>query len=602
MFKFATEGDGMKVMAIAPYDGLKELMIKLGENEDFELQVEVGDLQKGVMLAKAAVNNRTDIIISRGGTAELIQKEVPIPVIEIEVSGYDMLRVLTLVKDYPGKTAIVGFSPISEGAAAICEILDMDISAYRVANEEEVEPHLVELQKEGYQMIIGDVITVKKAEQLGLNGILLTSGKESVLKAFQNAKKMHDFFSALKNKYLISHNIIQEAKDGIVVYNQKVQAVFSNPYFKEEVNKAFEDKINTKDAVKEVLNRGIFKTVFDEKNVLWKVTGSPIPSSKLPLAVFRIQRYKSNEKQNMQGISIVSSLTENSSVNIVTGMLTNSEEMNNTLKMAEIYRDKEAPIWISGEDGTGKEGLAYYIHFNSIRRSYPLLVIDCGLIEEVQWDTLLDAESNDNLISHNENGTVFLKNINYLKLSIQKRLMDYLCKRSLRCRLIASSRENIQALIKKGDFYQDLYDLLARLDLHLPSLRNRKEDIEGFARLFISEFNTKFGKQIVGIRADAREELENFEFLGNIEQLKQIIEESVLLANGPYIERRDVKEALKSKRPLIENEKAEIDLSGTLEEIEQRIIKKVWLEEGMNHTKTADRLGINRTTLWRKLK
>ncbi|WP_342048344.1 sigma-54-dependent Fis family transcriptional regulator [Bacillus sp. OTU530] len=592
----------MKVMAIAPYDGLKELIIKLGQNEDFDLQVEVGDLQKGVTLAKEAVNDGTDIIISRGGTAELIQKEVPVPVIEIEVSGYDMLRILTLVKDYPGKTAIVGFSPILEGADAICEILDMDISTYRISNEEEVEPNLVKLQQKGYQMIIGDVITVKKAENLGLNGIFLTSGKESVLKAFQNAKKVHDFFSALKNKYLISHNIVQEEKDGVIVYNQNFQSVFSNPYFKEEVNKVFEDKINIKDAVKEVLNRGIFQTIFNEENVFWKVTGSLIPSFNLPLAVFRIQRYQSNEKQNTQGISIVSSLTENSSANIITGMVTNNEEMNHTLKMAEVYCDKEEPIWISGEAGTGKEGLAYYIHFNSIRRSYPLLVIDCGLIEGVQWDTVLDTELENNLISHNENGTVFLKNINYLKLSIQKKLMDYLCKRPLRCRLLVSSCENMQTLIKKGDFYQDLYYLLARLSLHLPSLRNRKEDIESFSRLFISEFNTKFGKQIVGVRVGAREELEKFEFPGNIEQLKQVIEESVLLANGPYIEKHDVKEVLKLKQPLIEYEKAEIDLSGTLEEIEKRIIKKVWLEEEMNHTKTADRLGINRTTLWRKLK
>ncbi|WP_078414851.1 sigma-54-dependent Fis family transcriptional regulator [Priestia abyssalis] len=590
----------MKVMAIAPYDGLKELMISLGKNDDFELQVEVGDLQNGVVLAKNAVNNGADIIISRGGTAELIQKEVPIPVIEIEVSGYDMLRVLTLVKDYPGKTAIVGFAPISEGAATICEILDIDISSFKVAQEEEVEPTLADLQKEGYQMIIGDVITVKKAEKLGLNGILLTSGKESVLKSFQNAKKMHYFFSALKNKYLISHNILQEEKEGIIVYNQTFQSIFSNPYFNEKINKTFEDNIHIKDAVNEVLHKGIFKTFFNEENLFWKVTGSPLQKDDSRLVVFRIQTCKSNETHHMQGISIVSSSTENSSLNIVNGMMTKNEKMKSVLETAEAYRDREAPVWISGEEGTGKEKLVHFIHFSGVKRSYPLLVMDCEAISEAQWADLLHAEQKENLLSYNETGTVFFKNIDCLNISIQKKLMDYLSKSSLRCRFISSSREDIQVLIKKGLFNQDLYYLLARLTLHLPSLFERKEDIESLALLFINEFNTKYGKQIVGIRNDARKDLENFEWTGNINQLKQVMEESILLADGPYLEKDDVKKVLKMKRPRAE--KGDVDLTGTLEEIEQRIIRKVWEEEGMNHTRTAERLGINRTTLWRKLK
>jgi hypothetical protein len=77
----------VKVFAIAPYEGLKEIIIELGRNQDFEIHVEVGDLEKGVELASRAVDQGFDIIISRGGTAELIQKKVSIPVIEIEVSG-----------------------------------------------------------------------------------------------------------------------------------------------------------------------------------------------------------------------------------------------------------------------------------------------------------------------------------------------------------------------------------------------------------------------------------------------------------------------------------------------------------------------------------
>ncbi|MGM7721779.1 PrpR N-terminal domain-containing protein [Metabacillus sp. Hm71] len=599
MFKIATEGDGMKIMAIAPYDGLKELMIRLGEKEDFELQVEVGDLQKGVVLAKEAVNNGTDIIISRGGTAELIQKEVPIPVVEIEVSGYDMLSVLTLVKDYPGKTAIVGFSPISEGAATISGILDIEFSTFKVRQEEEVEPILLKLKKEGYQMIIGDVITVKKAEKIGLNGILLTSGKESVIKAFQHAKRIHDLFSSLKKHYLISHSIIQEEEEGIVVYNQDFQCVFSNKYFDIEINKSFEESFNIKDAVNEVLKKGILKMIYKNGNRIWSMKGSIIQMIDSKAVVFRIQRCKSIEKQKEQGISLVSSLNDNRSVKYFNNMVSKNEEMQNTLKMAEAYRDEQAPVWISGEEGTGKESLVYFMHFTSSNRTYPLLILDCKLIGEAQWEELLNGERSNLLVQH-EKGTLFFKNIDFLKSSIQGRIFDYLSKNSLGCRLIASSSKNSQTLLKSGAFNQDLYYYIARLTLHLPSLTERKEDIESLSLIFINEFNTKFGKQIVGIRNDAKDELENFNWIGNITQLKQIIEESIFVANGPYLENYDIKKVLGSKAQAVD--KVQIDLSGTLEEIEQKIIRMIWIEEGKNQTRTAERLGINRTTLWRKLK
>ncbi|MES5261650.1 sigma-54-dependent Fis family transcriptional regulator [Priestia megaterium] len=586
----------MKVMAIAPYNGLKELMINLGEYEEFELKVEIGDLQEGVTLAKEALKKGIDVIISRGGTAELIQREVSIPVIEIEVSGYDMLRVLTLVKDYPGKTAIVGFSPISEGASTICEILDINMSSYKVREEEEIEPILIQLYQEGYMNIIGDAVTVKKAENLGLTGILLTSGKESVLKSFQYAKKVHQFISSLKKNYLISHNIIQEETEGVVVYDSTFQLVFSNPYFKEKLNGLLEQKLNLKEALNKALNTGIFKTIININNVFWKIKAYPLHDSEKKLVVFRIDKHISKENQDPEGISIISFPSE---LTLNNNIITKSESMNKVLKNATIYSDTEESIWISGEEGTGKERLAQFIHFNSVRREYPLLVMDCAMISKAKWDCLLDKDSHQGLISYNPNGSVFLKNIDALNFEVQKKLTNFLRECSNKYRFIVSSRKSVESLMKEN-FHQELYYLLASLTLVLPSLVERKEDIESLALLFIGELNIKFGKQIVGIRNNAKQELENIEWPGNINQLKQFIQESVLLADGPFLELTDIKKVMKDKSNI--SEINGIDLRGSLEEIERRIIKKVWLEEGMNQTKTAERLGINRTTLWRKLK
>jgi transcriptional regulator, propionate catabolism operon regulatory protein len=585
----------VKVFAIAPYEGLKELIIELGRNQDFEIHVEVGDLEKGVELASRAADQGFDIIISRGGTAELIQKKVSIPVIEIEVSGYDMLRVFTLVRDYPGKAAIVGFPPISEGAATVCQILEIDISPFVISKEEEVKPTLKQLLEKGYEVIIGDVITVKEAENLGLNGVLITSGKESILKAFQNAKKMHNYFSILRRKLSIAQQILQEEEEGFVVFDTTFNSVYSNTCFTEQLNKTFKASIRIEEAVTEVISKGEYTSLIENNNVFWKVKGTKLQGFEISLVLFRLHRVESNQKRLSDGINIISSLMNSSPIK---SSFIKSNQMKMVIQSAEKYSEKEESIWISGEKGTGKEKLAHYIHYHSSKRSFPLMTIHCSLLTADQWNLLLSEE--EGLLASNDNGTIFLKNIDSIPLSNQKELISYIKKNNLKSRMIASSSENILIMIESGTFLHDLYYLLAQLTLSLPPLSKRKEDIDHIARIFINESNTKYGKQIAGIRNEAIWELENYSWPGNITQLKQVINEAVLIANGPFIEKEDINNILKTK--LEETEMAKLNLSGTLEEIEMRIIRQVWLEEGMNQTKTAERLGITRTTLWRKLK
>ena len=119
------------------------------------------------------------------------------------------------------------------------------------------------------------------------------------------------------------------------------------------------------------------------------------------------------------------------------------------------------------------------------------------------------------------------------------------------------------------------------------------------ASVFINEQNLRYGKQVVGLRQEAKEYLEQGNWPGNINQLKQTINNGVLFSNGYYLEIEDVAEVMQGEPAGVTSD---LTLTGTLDEIEKSIIQKVWLEEGKNQTKTAERLGINRTTLWRKLK
>ncbi|OOM78874.1 sigma-54-dependent transcriptional regulator [Clostridium sp. BL-8] len=588
----------MKVMAIAPYEGLKELMIDVGKNEEFELQVEVGDLEKGVKLAKEALINNTDVIISRGGTAEMIQKVVSIPVIEIEISGYDMLRVLTLLKDYPGKIAIVGFASISTGAATVCEILDVNISSYTIKDEAEVEPMLIKLKQEGYQAIIGDFITAKKAESLGLNGILLTSGKESVSKAFKNAQKVYEHSIRVNKELSITKKIIDSENNGIIVYDKGLKSViYSNPFFDEKISK-FKNLLNLESLAGKIFENGGYKSVLHIENEYLRITGSLIKDDSI-LAVCRIEKCGLNHYKDIPGMIIIPT-DENQSVNITNMLVTKNEKMKDALTRIEKYLDIEEPIWIIGENGTGKEKLVKYIHFNSSKKDKPLLVADCSIISDENIEALFKADLEGEKSIFDDVGTVFLKNIHKVKIEVQKQLVNCLVKNKFGCRFIVSSDENIVKLTEEGTFQYELYKILSNLTLHLPALSDRKEDIENLTRIYINEFNMQFGKQVVGIREEATEILKNFKWKGNMDQFRQAIRELVLMADEPYIKDEDVEKVLSNME--MSSEKLNIDLTGSLDEIEQRIIKQVWIEEGMNNTRTAERLKITRTTLWRKLK
>ena len=185
----------IKVLGIAPYKGLGDVLIDLAKDEkSITFQLEVGDLRSGVALAEQAEAQGMDIIMSRGGTAALIQKHVNIPVVDIPVSGYDLLRALTLIKDYQGKKAVVGFENITQGVRTIGELYGIKIDIYTIQQEEEVWDLLQQLQEQGTQVVLGDVVTDKAAKELGMQSMLITSGRESVKEAFHQAKQMYRLY------------------------------------------------------------------------------------------------------------------------------------------------------------------------------------------------------------------------------------------------------------------------------------------------------------------------------------------------------------------------------------------------------------------------
>lgn len=296
-----------------------------------------------------------------------------------------------------------------------------------------------------------------------------------------------------------------------------------------------------------------------------------------------------------------------------------SKPMQEILKVVEEIKDTDATILLTGETGTGKTALAKYIHFTSNRKEAPFISINCSLYtEELLASELFGYEkgaftgaikSKPGLIELAQGGTLFLDEITEIPVSLQAKFLKVLeDKEILRLggikpikidvRFIAATNKNLQHEIEKGRFRKDLYFRLSVIEIYLPPLRERKEDLKPLVNYFLTKYNQKFKKKVKGLSKEAWMILENYSFPGNVRELENIIERSVLLCKGDCITPDLFPHTLQMESVLtFSPEKIK-----SLEEISRIYAKKVLEYFGGNKSKAAEALGISRTSLWRLLK
>lgn len=576
----------IKTLVVAPYEGMREVFKQVaGVKDNFQIEIVVGNLEEGLTLVRERGEENFDLIISRGGTAELIQKNVSVPVVDIQVSGYDMLRVLKLVSNFPGKAAIVGFPNISQGAATICSLLDLELLNLTIHSGEEVKGVLQDLVHKGYELVIGDVVTVNVAKEVGLTGILITSGTEAVFDVLEKAEKTYKLFVGLKEELDIYKTVLQEAQQAIVIFDQYGHVIKKNNKANMLLESWDEGHLEELKAIFE--DFGAAGTITSD-NKLWNVEIKYFQVGEKSYAAACIQEnHLSNH--SISGVTV-------EKVHTVPSLTGQGDTIAALKKQIEIFSGESKSVYIQGELGTGKDLIAKLIHKQSNRSQLSFITIDCKQVMPDQWDHVLNYLMNSGATI----GTVYLKNVDSLDHRAQVELLRIKDEIGLN-KLICSSLRNVKDMVVTGGFLPELFSMIGNVSIHIPPLRERIDDIEPLVQMFISIMHSSQLTQVVGIRKEAIDVLKNYQWPGNIEELERIIEQLILQANGFYIEAEDVNTLISNNKELtVAN--SDNYLSGTLEEIEKRIILKVLEEEDMNQSKAAKRLGINRSTLWRKLK
>ncbi len=302
-------------------------------------------------------------------------------------------------------------------------------------------------------------------------------------------------------------------------------------------------------------------------------------------------------------------------------IITQDQNMQRLLETARQIAPTDCNVIITGESGTGKELIARYIHYNSGRAGGPFFGINCGAFtEELLSNELFGHEKGaftganamkKGLIEAATGGTLFLDEIAEMPVSAQVKLLRVIQERELLrvggtepikvdVRFIAATNRDIHDDIKGGRFRQDLFFRLNVVSLRIPPLAERKEDIPLLSYYFLKKYSLLMKKDVHEISPEVTTILMNYDFPGNVRELENIIERGSALATGAAIEPGHLPEDLKALN--IRTFRKKEGKFPTLEEQELSYIRWVLSEVGGNKTLAAQVLGIDRVSLWRKLK
>ena len=583
----------IRILGIAPYEGLKSVMQKMAaDRNDIDLTVYVGDLQKGAELAQRNFHGNFDVIISRGGTAELIGSLTDLPVIEITLSVYDVLRAIKMAENFSSRYAIVGFPSITDSARLLCDLLQYRVEICTVHSAEEVEKNLLDLRGRGYRMILCDVIANTTAKRLGLNAILITSGSESIANTFDQAVKLCRSHSILREENRFLRDVIQNGKQKTVIFDDTGELFFSTL-----PATGYDSVIQT--LKKESISCGEPQQSFKNiEGILYSIEGFSLPFYSRHYSVFFISPSAVPLAISKYGIQYQNRRdVENSFYNSfynITG------QPGNLQADIEQMIQTNLPIMITGEEGTGKGRVAGAIYTQGSLRHNALITIDFALMNDKTWGFLVnhyDSPFNDN------NNTLYLKNIDALSQERQRQLLSLIIDMNLtrRNQLLFSAVCQQDGALSQVNI--DFINKLSCLTIHLPPLRQRREEIPTLANLCLSSLNMSLAKEILGLENGAMERLITYDWPGNYTQFKRLLNKMMVITTMPYIQEDTVTRILEQEAPpAIPSTTIIPDLNRTLDDINQCIVHAVLEEVKGNRSAAAKRLGISRTTLWRFLK
>ncbi len=620
-----------QILVVAPFaelaDSIRQVIEECFVSQKNLFRVLEADLQDAERLVKQGLPKSIKVIVSRGGTAVLLEKLNLLPVVSIQVSGMDIAQaVYNNESTRRKKIGVVGFTNMLYGCEELGTILKRPLVELEIEDEENAEAKISAAIESGVDFVVGDAVSVRVSQEKGIAASIIDSGKQAILQALQEAILIAQVVSRDEVKSQLLRAVVNQAQDGIIAINEQQEITVFNPRAELlfhrfsydvlgkpliEICPGLLDKESSSGEEKVI-------DVFGKQVLIKKAV---IQNADLHMSIYTLQQVSEVQRieQNIRKKLMNKGLTAKYHMDDIIG---ESAPCISMKEKAARYALTDSTILITGESGTGKEMLVQGIHNKSNRSTGPFVAVNCAALPE----NLLESElfgyvdgaftgakrgGRQGMFELAHGGTLFLDEIGEMPMPLQSRLLRVLQEREVMpiggeaivpidVRVIAATNQNLDEMVSKGEFRQDLYYRLNILRIHMPILADRRGDIPLLVRSMLREMN-QVNPQIKSIDDEALEILSCQHWPGNIRQLRNMVERIMLLANGVCIDKHAVLLALEDDGKDSVSEVA-ISAADSLKSLATEKMQQVLAEEGYNYSRAAKRLGIHRTTLWRKLR
>ncbi len=631
-----------KIVFVVPDEKLANTAKSAIKEQNEDVEIYIGSFSEGLRHARSAIKEGANIIISRGGTGNLIKRNVEIPVVNIEFGSYDVINSIYKAIKTSNAIGVVGFSGMSLTYKKISHIMERTFSAKiytsTIKTEREIEQHVHNLYTLGCRVFIGGQAVMEIVNMLGYEGVLIETGKEAVSEAISYAKGLMEVQLIEKEKAAILRSIIDFAYDGILGIDKQGMITVFNPVIQKITGVSYENAIYkaVDDVVENTRMVQVLKSGVPELGEIQQIGNTSIVTNRVPIVVDgeifgAVATFQEIEKIQKMETQIRKKLLAKGHVAKSTfdDIKGKSKEILKTKEKARLYAEVDSTVLIMGETGTGKELFAQSIHNTSLRSDKPFVAVNCAALPE----NLLESElfgyiegaftgarkgGKIGLFELAHGGTIFLDEISEMSPNLQARFLRVLQEKEVvrlgddrivpvDVRVIAATNRDLYNEVEKGDFREDLFYRLCVLRLDIPPLRNRKDDLYELVSYFLYEKNRMLNRNVKGITNESIAKIVLYDWPGNVRQLENFIERCVVLSGSEEINIDTIDEATDGvpvhindeENIILENQK---NNKGVLRHIENETIKNVLEETNGNKSLAAEKLGISVTTLWRRLK
>jgi len=626
------------------------------EQSEYEIEVIVEYNHENLQKMKLDCN----VVIARGFSAYLLRnRETYVPVVEIPVTANDIIGcLLESRKRYGNKRVVVmGTRNVIYQADNLSEIMGPGVETILMPSQmgTETEKAFAKL-KDHDCVVVGGKPTCDYARRIGIESIMIVSGRNAMWQAITEAKRIAYIGRIEEEKAQRFKTILDYTFDGILSLDKKNRITVINATCEKILGIRTKEILGRR--IEDVLPRTRFSELINSTDTC---LDEVIPHHNLLLAVNKTGIVLKGERvgsvitfqyvskiQEVEGrIRTKTSGRGHVAKHRFSDILGQSDRIKETIKMAEKFSEVDSNALIVGKSGTGKEIFAQSIHNSSRRKNEPFVAINCAAIPE----NLLESElfgyvegaftgaarkGKQGLIELAHRGTLFLDEISEMPLALQGRLLRVLQEKELMrlghdrvisvdVRIISATNRDLFDLVEMGKFREDLYYRLDVLKIQLPPLDDRKEDIPLLADSFVSQYagNSPEAKSCK-LTDGAKRRLRELNWGGNIRELKNACERLVVLSESRLIDGCDVERVLDYKLEQMKRSgrRAEpcgdpaalgidgrvparlADKPGEPSDRSTLTLNRVGdlLKQGYSKAKIARLYGIDRTTLWRRMK